>query len=1232
MDKKQEKNSVDPYIDYPKRGGAKIQSLQKTPFMFYPEIKDNDFYEKIYLKKEFRDNEIKEKKDLLTSIQTKKEFILEPHQNFLKNYISPDTPYNGILIFHGTGVGKTCTAISIAEGFKKTLKNINKKILIISTLRQNFIKEIYNFDKELNKTNPEDMVQCTGKAYDLGIESEYLSVSQKEREVRKIIKSYYQFVGYKKFANDIINITDGWDGDEKKINEKIKKFISREFDDRVIIIDEIQNIKTDRKEDYTKSIQPILKAIIKYGKNIKLILMSATPMFDRPDEIIFYINLLLMNDGRKTINKSEIFNSKDGTLKENSEQILKEMFKGYISFIRAEKPFIFPFRVYPKKSEIPRIVYNMSGLKIDPDTKIKFTKLIMCQMNSVQENTYLHFYNKIKQTKKIKNYENSLNKEIENNEKKNINELNNLIKISNIVYPQLNFLRSSDSNSESNNNIELTSISNIGAFGKSSIETDYDSGYGGYYKITKIESSKKTIQYKYQSHAIFDKDTVNEAPFADEKYLSNYSTKFADILNNIKNSKGTVFIFSHYIEQGTLPLALMLEQNGFDRECTDGEINLLNYSANKFGKGGKKRPICYKCGKEASYYQHNDEKSNDYHLFKRAKYILFFGENRDIIKIKKEDAVKKFINKNNKYGEEIKVFIGTKTVSEGLDFKRIRQVHILEPWYNLSRHEQIIGRAIRNLSHDDLLPHERNVEIYQYAAILNSKKNKNGLHETIDLRNYFIAESKDIIIKNITRIMKESAVDCFLFKNSNIVDDNRVTKQITASGEILNIPVADKPYSPMCDYKKNCKYICNWEPNPRIKYPINTDTYNITFALNDIDIAKKFIKKLFHQNIVFELKTIEYLVLGKYPELDKLFIYSALEDLVDNKNEIIFDKFSRKGYIIYRGDYYIFQPFDLERDDIPLIYRMYPSNIKYKHVDLENIDIDYKNNSMNFIKDEINSEKFTENIIKKIDNLIELHKQVYLFNKDEIFYDKYCLSVIGLVVDKLQFNEKSIFISTILTRYLLENKEKKKDHDLFLHIIKYLDINNFFIEYYKDILANKSKSSKNIFIGYIINKEYFIIDKICEDKNLKFNKIDFTKLKKINFINCTKELIKKIKFYKDMEKKRQNKDKNKEYNVIYGIIEINKKNKLKKFKIIDKSSEEEIYTKEKAKSKRSIITGRMCSSFQFNTLLELRDKIGMYKITDKKMIKYICNDIEIYLRYKNFINSNNKIWFEIIND
>lgn len=1157
--------------------------MDKNSFMFYPEITDNDFYEKIYEKKEFRDYEIKKQIDY-NKISEKKEFTLDPHQLFLKNYISPDTPYNGILIFHQTGVGKTCTAISIAEGFKKTLKNMNKKILVLTHLKDNFLKELYDYEKERTKKNPEDIVQCTGKSYDLGEESIYLTKQQKEREIYKLKKSYYQFFGYRKFAYYISKNTGNWKGDEDQINDKIKKFISKEFDGRVIIIDEIQNIKTDQRKEF-RIVQQILQPIIKYSKNIKLILMSATPMFDRPDEIIFYINLLLQNDGRELLNKNEIFNTMDGTLKSGSEKKLKDAFKGYISYVRGEKPFLFPFRIYPKNAIIPNYSYYISGKKIETSKKIKYTKIILCEMENIQQNTYLYYL-----TKKIKDTVND-NEEIEEDEedeKKNMGILHDLIKISNITFPIL----------ESNQN--------IGSFNKTSY--DYDNGQGGYYKVTNIIGTKKKIQYRYQSHAIFNKDTINEIPFADEKYLHHYSTKFSSILETIKKTKGLVFIFSRFIEMGTLPLSLILEQNGFDRECIEGENSLLDYHANKFKKGGKRKQICYLCSKEASYYEHHDEKCKNYHIFKRAKYILCIGENSDISKITKDEALRKFNNEKNKYGEEIKIIIGTKVISEGLDFKRIRQIHILEPWYNLSRHEQIIGRGIRYKSHVDLLPEEQNVEIYQYAAILKKNKNKLGLRESVDLKNYRLAENKDIIIKDINRIMKESAIDCVLFRNGNIIDDHRKVKQITASGMVLNLTFSDKPNSPICDYKENCNYICEWMPNPRKKYPINTDTYNISFSSNDIENIKKDIKSMFRQNIVYYLKTIEDYILNKNQDIDQLFIYVALEQIVNNKNEIVYDKFGRKGYIIYRGDYYIFQPFDLERDDLPLIYRMNPTSIPPENVDLENIELNYINNEKKDIKNKFN-EKI---IIKNIDETYQLH--IEIINNKHDKNNIYKMAVIGCIFDRLNENNEINFIQYILKEYLEKSKE-----DYINNIIEYLNLKNKLINFYRDILYDKLKIKENIFVGFIVNNNYYILENIIKYKNIK--KID----KNIYFITCPKEIIAKIKSYRELTKSNNIKKIN---NTIYGIIEFNKKKYSKVFKIIDKSLEEEILTKDKKKSKRSIITGRICSTFQLNKLLEIREKIGMYKLNQKRKIEFICEDIEIYFRYKKLLNDDNKIWLE----
>jgi len=1290
--------------------------MNKKSFMFYPEITDKDFYEKLYLKKEFRENEIlalkpsnknDKEKDFKKDKSDIKIFELEPHQNFLKNFISPDTPYNGVLIYHGTGVGKTCTAISIAEGFKKSLRNMNKRILVLLTLKDNFINNIYNDVKEKHKKNPEDIVQCTGKEYELGEEYKHLTELQKKKEILNKIKHYYEFKGYTSFPNYVSKMTGGWKGEEDKITDQIKKFISKEFDDRVIIIDEIQNIKTTRNE-LTKNIQPILQSIIKYGKNIKLILMSATPMFDKPDEIIYYMNLLLLNDGREPINKDDIFTA-TGTLKEGAEDLLREYFKGYVSYIRSEKPDTFPFRVYPNNSIVPTISKYMSGAEIDKEKLLKYTRVVMCDMKNIQANTYLYYYlSESKKNKKLLHKLNNLNKpnldnvnliadyNIEEGDiNKTSNELNNLIeninenniveeelkntkkrktikikkekkninitedltnninsnnsmtkynmlsnkeniggikyldiltKISIIVFP----VASADSSLKTNKNIELNSseLSPIGTVGKTSINNTVDNGLGGYYKVIKDIGGKKVTKYKYQSHAIFNKDTKEEAPFADEKYIQHYSTKFHSILEQIKKAKGLVIVFSDLIDSATVPFALMLEQNGFVRECTDGEEKLLDYSPNKVQGGGKRERICYLCGETNGHKDHFPGAKN-YHVFKVAKYILYFGQTRDIIRVKKSDALKKFTSYDNKYGEEIKVFIGTKSISEGLDFKRIRQIHIINPWYNLSRHEQIIGRGIRRESHVDLPEEERNCEIFQYVSIIDKKFDKViSERESVDLKNYRIAENKDIIIKKISRIMKESAVDCVLFRNTNIISDKRVIKQITASGDVIMMPIADKKFSSMCDYQDDCCFKCNWMPKEGVTYPVNMDTYNIRFAKIDIENAKKYIKLLFRNNIIYSLKQIEKYVISKMPNINNTFIYMALSILADNKEEVVFDKFSRRGFIIYRGDYYVFQPFDLERDDLPINYRLYPSSVKKRSFKID-IDKIKTENIVNQQRDNNSSEKnMNEKSFNKVLNYIKdnfvMHgeKLGEFITKNKKFFT---FSVIGMVFSELDRNMKKGFIKNVIINYY-NLKNKNIDNELINTIINFLESKGLLIEYYKHINPDGKKKiqklagTDKVYVGFVLFNEFYVLPSIEENRtdNLDFN------IKNIEFVRASSDIANKIIDYMELDKKKSSKERDElKYNVIYGVIDENNY-----FKILDNRKTVPIYTKSGDISSRTVITGRVCSSYKIPQILVMyKDVGGNFTFYEKDTKGFVCHNLEIYLRMCDYMKVDNKLWF-----
>ncbi len=105
----------------------------------YPEINDPDFISKIFQKREFYYSKIPQRKIMKSYEEIQKyredvcegDFELREHQNILTNFISPHTPYNGLLLIHGTGTGKTATAISIAEQFKDQVKKYNTKIFVL---------------------------------------------------------------------------------------------------------------------------------------------------------------------------------------------------------------------------------------------------------------------------------------------------------------------------------------------------------------------------------------------------------------------------------------------------------------------------------------------------------------------------------------------------------------------------------------------------------------------------------------------------------------------------------------------------------------------------------------------------------------------------------------------------------------------------------------------------------------------------------------------------------------------------------------------------------------------------------------------------------------------------------------------------------------------------------------------------------------------------------------------
>ena len=314
--------------------------LLKNYNYIYPHLDDNLLNLKIAQKSEFNENKYNIVLEDDLDIEAKsyelcnKEFELLEHQNFVKNFISFYTPYNSLLLYHGLGTGKTCSAINIAENVRDYYKfnNINKKIIIVASpkVRENFKLQLFDESKLKIVNNKWVINNCAGNNLlkDINMLNGKVSKEKVKNLVNNIIDNYYDFIGYIELANIITkistldNLINSETYSEKQKNILIKNKLQKYFGERLLIIDEIHNIR-DSDENSNKLVASQLYKLVKYVDNMKLILMSATPIFNDYKEIIFLTNLLNLNDKRSTIELNDVFN-KDGTFIIDSEVLKLE--------------------------------------------------------------------------------------------------------------------------------------------------------------------------------------------------------------------------------------------------------------------------------------------------------------------------------------------------------------------------------------------------------------------------------------------------------------------------------------------------------------------------------------------------------------------------------------------------------------------------------------------------------------------------------------------------------------------------------------------------------------------------------------------------------------------------------------------------------------------------------------------------------------------------------------------
>lgn len=643
----------------------------------------------------------------------KKTYIPYNYQKLLKHFMNKNSPYKGILLYHGLGTGKTCTSITIAENLKKERNII---VMLPASLKNNFIYK--------------GLLFCGDDEY---------------KKDESLIKTKYSFVSY----NASNSLT------------QLKRLGS--LDNKVIIIEEVHNLISKMMSGLmgiSKQGLEIYKLLMNTN-NTKIIALSGTPLVNDPFEAAILFNILngynevlyyrilkvpasfgiadyteleeifLQNEYIDYAKINKLNKSIEFILNKKSYQPEFQLAVDYINevgnkkldiqYLELKKIPLFPienegelFKKYFVEEDVKEgnnlkneeiFKRRMIGLvsyyesKLGNYPKITDNSIYRIPMSDHQFQIYEILRSKERSAERGKSSKkNKKSKVVKSTFRVFSRQASNFVFPTEVLrpYPDPKFVVSLKKNKDNSKNLNKTLELEEKANEEGVLSLEYK---------TRIDKAIKELVAKGDVY-------LRPGPNG----LDKLSPKFKLVLENIQKSKGLIFVYSNFRSlEGVELFTKVLDFNGFKA----------------FGSRGSDP-------KYAVYSGSEDEKT-------------------------KKQILDVFTSDENKTGKLIKIICATSAGAEGLDLKNIRQIHILEPYWNQMRIQQIIGRGVRRDSHISLPPSERNIEIYRYFSVLSKQESLISKDKiTTDEHIEELSIKKQKIISQMLNIFKECAFDCTL--------------------------------------------------------------------------------------------------------------------------------------------------------------------------------------------------------------------------------------------------------------------------------------------------------------------------------------------------------------------------------------------------------------------------------------------------------------------------------------
>ena len=787
------------------------------------------------------------------------------HQELQARYISLNTPYRKSVAWNEVGTGKTCVGSLIIERFKNSLVDgkPRKPALVIvrnAALRDSLRYEIANI--------------CTKDVYFAKLTANELknlefdsvvgmSEEAKMRRINEAISKTYEIVKYGDILDYKSKSSKGMPSDE---------VIIKNYSDRVIIVDEIQNIRlqheqSEKKVPKEKPDEAIKKKkhrgryqnlhkFLHLVKNCTILLLTGTPGWDKVYDIPGIFNLILpLDDQFPTLQNftKEYFDEDSNIVPKKGKEFTKKI-RGKVSYIRA-------MISSAKREEIGVTNPWLKHIVVYPSVMSDYqSKYVREALKKLEENKEGPIYSNVRDA-------------------------------ANCIYPDLNI------SNESKNGIYGTE-----AFEKYAITKDVHKTYKkGKEKITVTQSIGFNNLKAY-------KELLGPADGPDiYANLRKYSAKYATIIEMLRDparSQEKVFIYNDSVKGtgGIISLALIMKIWGF---------KWLKYSENA---------------------KYSEEKSNGFFVItSETGTISESAQIRKALEVYNADnniygnVVRIILGSETiSQGYTLKAVRQAHVVQGHWNIASIDQS--LGRVFRTGSHNQLpeAERYVNIYRHVALEPCKKGSDCVKLGkGVSNPSGGSFSKFETIDVYVYKVAEVKEYMTSQLYRIMKKASWDCALAYKRNVLatdmKKSRACDYIECNYQCDSYP--DKYINKKSGeefLEKGQGKIWSYD----VRSNIESSNYNLLYSGKDVADYVKNIVSMFHN--YFALRYDMLVSLLPYESPVKFILLKALANIINNRIPIR-NRYGIISYLNESNNIYFLNSYVSEKFDyLSSVYNVFP--------------------------------------------------------------------------------------------------------------------------------------------------------------------------------------------------------------------------------------------------------------------------------------------------------------------